>query len=127
MWNLSAIEKSLEYEKKGIVSTTAVLNFLTMNFRVWQLSTPLKIVFDAMMTHKIQYQWVIRNHTPSGVWILNQFFDILKLSQVKPTVFKILKKPETGNRIENRNPDQPEIFMDEPVWEYQFACIGFFR
>ena len=89
MWNLSAIEKSLEYEKKGIVSTTAVLNFLTMNFRVWQLSTPLKIVFDAMMTHKIQYQWVIRNHTPSGVWILNQFFDILKLSQVKPTAFKI--------------------------------------
>ena len=33
---------------------------------------------------------------------------------------------KTGNRTENRIPDQPEIFMDEPVWDYKFACVEIF-
>ena len=32
----------------------------------------------------------------------------------------------TENRTENRTPDQPEIFMDELVCQYKFACIGIF-
>ena len=34
----------------------------------------------------------------------------------------ILKQPSKVQKPETA-PDQPEIFMDEPVWEYKFACI----
>ena len=30
---------------------------------------------------------------------------------------------KTGNWTENRTPEQLEIFMDEPVWEYKFAMF----
>merc|ERR1712218_586580 len=37
-----------------------------------------------------------------------------------------IRSTKTGNRTENRTPDQPEIFIDEPVGEYKFACIVIF-
>ena len=37
-----------------------------------------------------------------------------------------IQSTKTGNRTENRTPDQPEIFIDEPVWEYKIACIVIF-
>ena len=37
-----------------------------------------------------------------------------------------IRSTKTGNRTENRTPDQPEIFMDELVCQYKFACIGIF-
>ena len=37
-----------------------------------------------------------------------------------------IRSTKTGNRTENRTPDQPEIFMDELVCQYKFTCIGIF-
>ena len=35
-------------------------------------------------------------------------------------------KKKTGNRTENRTPNQREIFMDELVCQCKVACIGIF-
>ena len=37
-----------------------------------------------------------------------------------------IRSTKTGNRTENRTPDQPEIFMDKLVCQYKFACIEIF-
>ena len=37
-----------------------------------------------------------------------------------------IRSTKTGNRTENRTPDQPEIFMDGLACQYKFAYIGIF-
>ena len=39
---------------------------------------------------------------------------------------RTIRSAKTGNRSENRTPDQPEIFMDKLVCQYKFVCIGIF-
>ena len=39
-----------------------------------------------------------------------------------------IRSTKTGNRTENRTPDQPEIFMDEPVYgNTNLPALEFFR
>ena len=37
-----------------------------------------------------------------------------------------IRSAKTGNRTENRTPDQPEIFKDELIHHKQLDYIGFF-
>ena len=65
--------------------------------------------------NRIYFVWKYIDITiRSTICLHKNFFDITILST------------KTGNRTENRTPDQPEIFMDELVCQYKFECIGIF-
>ena len=90
----------------------------------------MTVVLTYIITLSTHYKYleVVNNNKPENPF---QNYDLAKkLLEAQKKFFCIeifwYNHQKYKNRKPDRKPDQPEIFMDEPVWEYKFACIKIF-